>query len=323
MPGLIAYGAYVPYHRLKRAEIAAVLGEGGGKGSRSVASFDEDPTSMAVEAGRHALRGRPMAWRRIDSCSLLPTHPISTRPTPTSSTPLCDLDPRRAGRRRDRLGPLRGGRPALAAESPGRTTGHPRRRPHRPSRRRDEREGGDAAAAFVFGDGRAGRSPRCVAQASRPPRSSSTGGACPARRRPGCGRSASGSTPTLPLADDAFADALKQAGMTPGEVDVLVVAGTHGRAVQGLRRRRRCRQGRRRPGRSHGRQHRHRPPRARAGQRARPGPAGADHRPGRAGRRRRRDRAAHDRRHRLLPARADGRRADRREATTRSATPSS
>src|SRR6202171_3634631 len=59
MPGLIAYGAYVPYHRLKRAEIAAVLGEGGGEGSRSVASCDEHPRSMAVEAGRHALRGLP------------------------------------------------------------------------------------------------------------------------------------------------------------------------------------------------------------------------------------------------------------------------
>src|SRR5436305_359388 len=56
LAGIVAYGAYIPYHRLKRSEIAAVLGEGGGKGTRAVASYDEDPTSMAVEAGRVALR---------------------------------------------------------------------------------------------------------------------------------------------------------------------------------------------------------------------------------------------------------------------------
>lgn len=35
-----------------------------------------------------------------------------------------------------------------------------------------------------------------------------------------------------PLADAAFAAALKQAGLTPAQVDVLAVAGTHGRAVR-------------------------------------------------------------------------------------------
>ena len=39
-----------------------------------------------------------------------------------------------------------------------------------------------------------------------------------------------------PLADAAFADALKQAGLTPDQVDVLVVAGTHGRAVRAFAR---------------------------------------------------------------------------------------
>src|SRR3954454_6805940 len=61
LAGIVAYGAYVPYHRLKRSEIAAVLGEGGGKGTRAVASYDEDATSMGVEAARVALRGAPSA----------------------------------------------------------------------------------------------------------------------------------------------------------------------------------------------------------------------------------------------------------------------
>src|SRR5690349_17639860 len=56
MAGLIAYGAYLPYHRLARADIAGALGTPAGRGARSVAGYDEDTTSMAVEAARIALR---------------------------------------------------------------------------------------------------------------------------------------------------------------------------------------------------------------------------------------------------------------------------
>jgi hydroxymethylglutaryl-CoA synthase len=57
MGGLVGYGAYIPYYRLERTRIAGVLGQGGGSGTRSVAAFDEDTTSMAVAAGRAALAG--------------------------------------------------------------------------------------------------------------------------------------------------------------------------------------------------------------------------------------------------------------------------
>jgi hydroxymethylglutaryl-CoA synthase len=56
MIGIVSYGAYVPYRRLKRTTIAEVLGVPPDKGERSVASFDEDSVSMAVEAARDALR---------------------------------------------------------------------------------------------------------------------------------------------------------------------------------------------------------------------------------------------------------------------------
>ena len=56
--GITGYGAYVPYWRLKRAAVAASLGTGGGKGTRAVASYDEDTTTLGVEAARLALRGR-------------------------------------------------------------------------------------------------------------------------------------------------------------------------------------------------------------------------------------------------------------------------
>jgi len=59
MAGIVSYGSYVPYRRLKRAAIAQVLGVAAGKGERAVASFDEDGVSMAVEALRDALRGAP------------------------------------------------------------------------------------------------------------------------------------------------------------------------------------------------------------------------------------------------------------------------
>ena len=52
MAAILRYGSYVPFCRLDRACLA-----GSGRGERSVASFDEDATSLAVEAGREAVRG--------------------------------------------------------------------------------------------------------------------------------------------------------------------------------------------------------------------------------------------------------------------------
>ncbi len=61
MVGIVSYGSYVPYRRLKRSAISEVLGVAAGKGERAVASFDEDSLSMAVEATRDALRASPVA----------------------------------------------------------------------------------------------------------------------------------------------------------------------------------------------------------------------------------------------------------------------
>ena len=56
MRGIVAWGTYLPFWRLDRSTIAAIAGQGGGRGTRTVASYDEDPTTMAVEASRRALR---------------------------------------------------------------------------------------------------------------------------------------------------------------------------------------------------------------------------------------------------------------------------
>ncbi len=153
MPGLIAYGAYLPHYRLERSAIAAALGGGGGKGSRAVASYDEDPTSMGVAAGQRALRGvagtaRP---RRLLFATASPPYLDKTNANVLHAA--LSLDP--ATLTVDVMGSVRSGVGALvmAAEAPVPAlavlsdirTGLPGGS--------DERDGGDAAAAFLFGAG--------------------------------------------------------------------------------------------------------------------------------------------------------------------------
>jgi hydroxymethylglutaryl-CoA synthase len=50
--GIVSYGVYLPYWRLQRSAIGGVLGGGGGRGSRSVASYDEDTASPCATRQR-------------------------------------------------------------------------------------------------------------------------------------------------------------------------------------------------------------------------------------------------------------------------------
>ncbi len=56
MRGVISAAGYVPYRRLDRSEIAGFFGTGGGTGTRAVASYDEDTTTMGQAAADLALR---------------------------------------------------------------------------------------------------------------------------------------------------------------------------------------------------------------------------------------------------------------------------
>ena len=49
--GIAAWGTYLPFWRLQRPAIAGVLGSGGGKGARAVASHDEDTTTLGGGGG--------------------------------------------------------------------------------------------------------------------------------------------------------------------------------------------------------------------------------------------------------------------------------
>jgi hydroxymethylglutaryl-CoA synthase len=81
MRGIISWGAYLPHRRLDRSEIAPFVGQGGGRGTRTVASFDEDPATMAVEAGRLALAGTAAVPELVLFGSVVPAYADKTNAT--------------------------------------------------------------------------------------------------------------------------------------------------------------------------------------------------------------------------------------------------
>ena len=57
MAGIISYGAYIPFHRLPRSEIAKAWGGRAIPGEKAVAGVDEDTITMAVAAAVDCLKG--------------------------------------------------------------------------------------------------------------------------------------------------------------------------------------------------------------------------------------------------------------------------
>jgi hydroxymethylglutaryl-CoA synthase len=234
--GITGYGAYLPYHRLERSAISAALGQPAGRGARSVASYDEDATSMAVEAARVALRRQEGAREQLEAVVLSTVSPpYLDKTNATAVHAALDLDP--SVRATDRNGSVRAafvsfldelaaadGRSVLALASDIRT-GLPGGA--------DEREGGDGAVAFLVGPGR----PGAPVLAEPLGWASATGEFLDRWRTPGEVHSQVweerfGEFAYLPLADAAFSAALKRAGATPADLDHLVVAGPHSRAVR-------------------------------------------------------------------------------------------
>jgi 3-hydroxy-3-methylglutaryl CoA synthase/uncharacterized OB-fold protein len=231
MADLVAYGSYVPTWRLNRADISAALGSGGGRGTRSVASYDEDSTSMAVEAGRAVLSRLPADWRPdavllatttpayLDKTNATAVHAALSLPDETGAYDF-------AGSARSAAGAWRLARSsslaALVIASDVRT-GLPGGA--------DEAGGGDAAVALAFGSG-----PALVDVLGE---SASTAEFLDRWRTPG--ETASrvweerfGEAAYLPVARDAVTDAFKAAGITADAVDHLIVTGLHGRAVRAV-----------------------------------------------------------------------------------------
>lgn len=91
MAGIIGYGGYVPFYRIKSAEIARVWGDdvrsiesGLGIKEKAVAYLDEDAATMAVEAARIALQRAGIKSSSIGALYVgSESHPYAVKPTAT------------------------------------------------------------------------------------------------------------------------------------------------------------------------------------------------------------------------------------------------
>ena len=147
LDGIVGYHAYLPAYRLNRADIAAALGASA-RGTRCVAGYDEDTTTMGVAAALPVVEGRESA---VGSVWLATTDPVYADKTNATAVHAA-LDLPFGIVAADLGASMRSGVVALlaAARDGGLAVLADRR--GGPVGGADEREGGDAAAAFLFGE---------------------------------------------------------------------------------------------------------------------------------------------------------------------------
>jgi len=234
MRGIISAAGYVPFRRLDRGEIAKTFGSGGGKGTRAVASFDEDTTTMAVEAGRLARRSTPEGTA-LDTLWFSTANPAYVDKNNASAihaalrldTQVGALD--FGGALRSGIGALRtalDGNSCVMVIASDMRGGLPTSA--------DESQGGDGAAAVVVGSDADGPIVAEYLGAA-----SATEEFIERWRAPGSHRSRAweerfGEVKYAPLADQAWNAALKAAEVSSDQVDRLIVTGMHGRAVRAI-----------------------------------------------------------------------------------------
>jgi 3-hydroxy-3-methylglutaryl CoA synthase/uncharacterized OB-fold protein len=227
--GIISYGAYLPHRRLDRATIAAVAGTGGGKGTRTVASYDEDTTTLGVEAARLALRASEARPQALFFSTVTPAYVDKTNATAVHAALRLPHDVLAAdfgGAVRSGVAALRtalAGGPAALVVTADIRTGQPGSA--------DEAAGGDAAAALLVGDD----APGAPVIAELIGSGTATDEFLDRWRTPGEPRSKQweekfGETRYVALGSAALQAALADAGIAADRVDALIVAGTHGRA---------------------------------------------------------------------------------------------
>lgn len=254
MRGIVSAAGYVPWHRLDRAAIGDLFGTAPGRGTRSVASYDEDTTTMAVEASRFAIRslaGDPEP-KSVLFATAEPAYQEKTNATALhaalrldSSVPADDL----CGNVRGGAGALglalRGSEPLVLVAAAGIRTGLPTGP--------DEDRGGDGAAALLIGSATgSGTHPDAGPDGPSPLLAEWLGGASRTEefldrwRSPGSPHTKQwedrfGESVYVPLGEEAWNAALKEAnggtGLDPSGIDTVVVAGPHTRACASLRRR--------------------------------------------------------------------------------------
>ena len=231
MRGIVSAAAYLPHRRLQRSAITETMGKGGGRGTRSVAGPDEDTTTMAVEAGRLALRAAESGTQpgALWFTTATPAYADKTNATAVhaalrldGSTLAIDL----GGAIRSGVGTLR-----AALEGAGVTLTVAADLRSGPPASPSEAAGGDAAAALLVADGSdADLAAEYLGGASV------TDEVFDHWRAPGAAharaweeRFAESIYPALGV--EAWNAALKAAELTADDVDRVAVVGTHGRSV--------------------------------------------------------------------------------------------
>ena len=228
MKGILSWGTHLPYRRLDRSTIAAVAGAGGGKGTRSVASFDEDATTMGVEAARSAVERSTVVPESLWFSTVAVPYLDKTNATTIHAalrlgSHVAAFDAN--GSVKSAVGALHA---ALSMDAPALVVSSDLRSGLPGST--DESAGGDGAAALLVGSSSQG-----VLLAEYIARGTATEEFLDRWRTPGDNRSKLweerfGETRYAALAPTAWAAALTQAGLQASDVDHLVVAGTHDRA---------------------------------------------------------------------------------------------
>lgn len=228
MKGILSWGTHLPYRRLDRSTIAAVAGTGGGKGTRSVASFDEDATTMGVEAARSAVERSTVVPESLWFSTVAVPYLDKTNATTIHAalrlgSHVAAFDAN--GSVKSAVGALHA---ALSMDAPSLVVSSDLRSGLPGST--DESAGGDGAAALLVGSSSQG-----VLLAEYIARGTATEEFLDRWRTPGDNRSKLweerfGETRYAALAPTAWAAALTQAGLQASDVDHLVVAGTHDRA---------------------------------------------------------------------------------------------
>ena len=233
MRGIVSVAGYVPYRRLRRAQVAEVFGGSAQKGARAVAGHDEDTTTMGVEASRLALRSTKATPDAIWFATATPAYLDKTNATAIHAALRCPT----ATPAFDFGGALRSGPGALVSALRGSGSGTTLvvvadRRDGLPTST-DETAGGDAAAALLIGDD--GPATPVIAEY--------LGGASSSdefldRWRPAGDRTSKlweerfGETRYLQLGESAWTSGCTAAGVSPDQIDRVVVTGMHGRAVK-------------------------------------------------------------------------------------------
>lgn len=237
MRGIVSAAGYVPHHRLRRQEIAGVFGGRAQDGTRAVASFDEDTTTLGVEAARAALRSaaRDIGPDALWFCTAAPTYLDKSNATAIHAALRLDAE---VGAY-DAVGSVRSACGVLKAALAGSGTTvvvAADRRTGRPTSP-EESASGDGAAALVVGDG-----DDSSVLAEHLGTWSRTAEFLDRWRVPGDPQSRTweerfGETQYVPLGEEVWSAGLKAAELQGADLDHVVVAGLHGRAVKALVRR--------------------------------------------------------------------------------------